>query len=62
MSEAQCLVFEETLEERPIITSVASPGEPVVKVFEIVDGTKRDSDSHLERWKHYDGWIAKIRP
>ena len=49
-------MFEETLEERPITTSVASPGEPVVKAFEIVDRVKRGSDSHIERWKCYDGW------
>ena len=54
-------MFEEILEERPTTTSAASPGEPGVKAFEIVDRVKRGSDSHLERWKHYDGWRAKIR-
>ena len=33
----------------------------MVKVFEIVDGAKRGSDSHLERWKCYDHWRARIR-
>ena len=49
------------LEGRPTATRAASPGELVVKAFEIVDRVKRGSGSHLERWKRYDGWRAKIR-
>ena len=56
-----CLRLEETLEERPIATSAASPREPWVKAFEIVDRVKRGSGSHLEQWKRYDHWRAEIR-
>ena len=42
-------------------TSAASPREPWVKAFEIVDRVKRGSGSHLERWKCYDHWRAEIR-
>ena len=49
------------LEGRPTATSAASPGEPVVKAFEIVDRVKRGSGSHLEQWKRYDGWRARIK-
>ena len=31
-------MFEETLEERPIATSAASPEEPVVKALEVGHG------------------------
>ena len=51
----------EDLEKRLLSTSTISPGELGVKAFEIVDRVKRGSGSHLERWKRYDSWRAKIR-
>ena len=49
------------LEGRLTATSAASPREPWVKAFEIVDRVKRGSGSHLEQWKRYDHWRAEIR-